>query len=189
LRLLYPDLANKKLVPVGIIDDGERLASVPDGSQDFVVANHFLEHCEDPIGAVKTLLRVLRPGGVAYLTVPDMRFTFDRPRAPTPIAHLLEDHAGGAERSRRSHYEEWVTAVEGNAGPGATDRAEGLLRSGYSIHFHAWTPAEWLELLAWVRREWPCEVELLLRRKGELLTVLRKGHAELPDRVVPAHVA
>jgi ubiquinone/menaquinone biosynthesis C-methylase UbiE len=45
-----------------VVDDGARLASFADGSLDFVVANHMLEHAEDPIAALKHQLRVLKPG-------------------------------------------------------------------------------------------------------------------------------
>src|SRR5437868_3415445 len=38
----YPTLAGHHFVPVDIVDDAERLARVADGSQDFVIANHFL---------------------------------------------------------------------------------------------------------------------------------------------------
>lgn len=32
-----------------IIDDGETLLTLPNASQDFIIANHVLEHCENPI--------------------------------------------------------------------------------------------------------------------------------------------
>ena len=67
------------------MDDAERLASLGDASQDFVVANHFLEHTEDPIGTMENVLRVIKPGGIAYLAVPDKRFTFDVSRDVTQI--------------------------------------------------------------------------------------------------------
>ena len=67
LRAHYPELAELELTPVDVVDDGERLATFEDESVDFVVANHFLEHCENPIGTIETHLRKLRPGGVAVL--------------------------------------------------------------------------------------------------------------------------
>jgi hypothetical protein len=36
-----------------VVDDGTRLASFADGSLDFVIANHMLEHFEDPIAALE----------------------------------------------------------------------------------------------------------------------------------------
>jgi hypothetical protein len=84
LRQHYPELAALELVEADILDDGERLGCVPDMSQDFVIANHFLEHCENPLLALHNLLRVLKVEGVLYLTVPDKRYTFDSSRPVTP---------------------------------------------------------------------------------------------------------
>src|SRR6266852_1252099 len=67
LREQYPELNDKELVEVDILDDGERLTKISDASQDFVIANHFVEHSQDPIGAVLNMLRVLKPGGRLYL--------------------------------------------------------------------------------------------------------------------------
>lgn len=152
LERQYPELRGHPLVEVDIVDDGETLASIDDGSQDFVVANHFIEHCQDPIGALQAFARVLRPGGVLYLGVPDMRFTFDRDRSPTDLRHLLRDHREGPEWSRASHYWEWVAQVEPQigrryAGDAIAARAEALEAEGYSIHFHAWTPDSFAVLL------------------------------------------
>jgi predicted SAM-dependent methyltransferase len=51
-RKLYPELKSRKFIEPDIIDDGEKLSRIEDASQDFIIANHFLEHCEDPIGTV-----------------------------------------------------------------------------------------------------------------------------------------
>src|SRR3954451_19820653 len=67
LRSHYPELAGWKLVEPDIVDNGETLATVPAGSVDFVIANHFIEHTEDPLGALANQLRVLKPGGVLYM--------------------------------------------------------------------------------------------------------------------------
>ena len=63
LRKHYPALESYKLAKVNILDDGETLGTIGDATLDFVVANHFLEHCENPIKAVTNFLRVLREGG------------------------------------------------------------------------------------------------------------------------------
>ncbi|MEJ7767735.1 MAG: hypothetical protein WKF89_07975 [Chitinophagaceae bacterium] len=46
-RNLYPELKDLNLVPVDYLADGELLESVADTSQDFVITNHFLEHCQN----------------------------------------------------------------------------------------------------------------------------------------------
>src|SRR5512136_777634 len=113
LRLQYPELRGKRFVAVDILDDGETLRTIGDESQDFVIANHFLEHCEDPIGAIENFSRVLKVGGIAFLAVPDKRFTFDRERPLTSVEHLLRDHEIGPTSSRLQHLEEWTRIVGG----------------------------------------------------------------------------
>jgi predicted SAM-dependent methyltransferase len=175
LRQHYPELADEPLVDVDVVDDGERLATIGDSTQDFVIANHFLEHCEDPLGALGNMIRVLHPDGVLYLAVPDKRYTFDVDRPVTPTDHLLRDHKEGPEGSRRHHYEEWARLVDKAEEP--ETHATALLERGYSIHFHAWTQAELLELLQTASRELGLEfdIELMLKNGHEVIFVLRKA--------------
>jgi SAM-dependent methyltransferase len=42
------------------------------GSVDFVVSSECIEHTRDPRMAVREMLRVLRPGGVLFLTTPNL---------------------------------------------------------------------------------------------------------------------
>src|SRR5262245_59573174 len=52
LRRQYPELIDQELTPVDVVDDGERLLQFAPGSQNFIIANHFLEHTQDPIGTL-----------------------------------------------------------------------------------------------------------------------------------------
>lgn len=175
LRREYPELEGKALVPVDILDDGETLANVPDASQDFVIANHFIEHCENPIGAVRNMLRVLKEGGVLYLAVPDKRYTFDVDRPPTTIEHLMRDFQEGPDWSRLSHYEEWTRLVRKVRDPERAERdVQDLMAKRASIHFHVFTQTELLDLLLALKRMWPFDVELLFKRDNEVLCILRK---------------
>jgi SAM-dependent methyltransferase len=176
LREHYPELAGEQLVDVDVIDDGETLSTVGDESVDFVVANHFLEHCEDPIKALLNMFRVLRPGGVLYLAVPDKRFTFDRNRELTSLQHLVDDYENGADRSRRGHYEDWARHVDEVDEDRVAAHADELLARGYSIHFHVWTADEVQQLLARVRDDFGAghDVAQFVRNGHENVFVLRK---------------
>lgn len=176
LRDQYPELKGKKLVPVDIVDDGERLTTIPAGSQDFVIANHFVEHCENPLLAMENMLRVLRPAGVVFLALPDMRYSFDRDRQITPLDHLLRDYREGPEWSRRAHFEEWVRLVNGVRDAEQVEReVEVLLAKGYSIHYHAWSQHEMAELVLHLQERYPCDIELMLRNKGEVIFIIKKS--------------
>lgn len=187
LRQQYPELGPLPLVEVDILDDGERLSRMADESQDFVIANHFLEHCGDPIGTLQNFLRVVRPNGILYMAVPDKRFTFDRDRPVTPLAHLFEDHHHGPERSRRQHFDEWVRLVNKIDEPARAEAAvQSLLDRDYSIHFHVWTQTEFLEFLHALQPRLSFEIELFLKHGQEMIVVLRKVPAANAARTVQA---
>lgn len=82
----YPEVAAEELIKVDIVDDGEKLTKVKNRSQDFIIANHFIEHTLDPIATLTTMYNRLKPEGILYLAVPDKRLTFDKRRDLTPTA-------------------------------------------------------------------------------------------------------
>jgi SAM-dependent methyltransferase len=187
LRMHYPELARHRLAPMDVVDDGERLGQFGDATQDFVIANHFLEHCQDAIGAIRNFFRVLKTNGVLYLAVPDGRYTFDSRRPVTPLAHLVRDHEEGPEWSRRQHFEDWARYVQGAEEPAEIARqAAYLMSTDYSIHYHVWTQRELQELLAFVRRRQPFDVELFLKRKYEVVAVVTKTGAPMAAELAAA---
>lgn len=179
LRLHYPELAELDLSPVDVVDDGELLTTFAPESLDFIIANHFLEHCENPIRTIETHLGKLRPGGVLFYAVPDKRYTFDFRRPTTPLAHVVEDYERGPEPSRREHYLEWQRLVAeahlDPKDPGLIARAEAQEADGYSIHFHVWTQADLVALMLHCHERFGTfEIEAVRRRSLENIVVLRK---------------
>ncbi len=162
----------RPLVVPDVVDDGARLALFPDESLDFVVANHMLEHVEDPIAALQHQLRVLRSGGVLYLTLPDARQSFDAPRKRTTTEHLLRDHRDGPHVSRREHYEECARLIEGHSGAILTRRVTEMEDECLRPHFHVWEPITFAGFLATL--DLRGSLELLLASVGEFVVVLRK---------------
>jgi SAM-dependent methyltransferase len=177
LRKHYPELARERLVPVDIIDDGEKLSTIGTSSQDFVIANHFIEHCENPIDTLGNLMRVLKPGGMLFMAIPDKRYTFDIDRPITPFDHIVRDYRESPAWSREGHYDEWVRVVEKVEGDGPTaERKKTLMDMAYSIHFHVWTQKELVEMVLRLQEDFkfPWETEIILKGRGEVLMVLRK---------------
>jgi 2-polyprenyl-3-methyl-5-hydroxy-6-metoxy-1,4-benzoquinol methylase len=174
LKIQYPELASHNLVPVDIIDDGETLHTIPNASQDFIIANHFLEHCEDPIGTLLSFFRVLKSGGILYMAIPDKRFTFDRDRPLTTLNHLINDHTFGPEHSREAHYREYVRLVDKAQSPEGEDMMyRKRTEEKFSIHFHVWTEKEIRELLDHMKRTVIFDIEYFQRHEGECLCILR----------------
>jgi SAM-dependent methyltransferase len=177
LREHYPELSKETLVDVDIVDDGEKLSTRPDASADFIIANHFIEHTQDPLGTLSNHLRVLRPRGILYLAVPDRRRTFDSDRPPTPLDHVVRDHREGPAWSRPIHQEEWARLVDKVPISEVPARVRALEQSDYSIHYHVWTPSEFTALLEHARREQrlPFGIEKLQGNGHEFIAILRRA--------------
>ncbi len=177
LKWQYPELASENLVEVDIIDNGEFLTTIPDSTQDFVIANHFLEHCQDPITSLVNIFRVLKSGGILYLAIPDQRFSFDRPRCLTSFEHLLKDYQEGPESSKKEHFEEWVKLVEKVEDPAEVEKlVNQMIEDDYSIHFHVWRSFEFLDFLFSVKQivDFPFEIETFFENGAEVIAILKK---------------
>lgn len=182
----FYDVFSKRMARVDILDDGEHLGSIADNSQDFVVANHFIEHCQNPIGAIRNMLRVLKDGGILYLAIPDKRYTFDRVRPSTTFEHLVRDDEMGPSHSRSEHLREWAALIEGVQGEGALrSRINELSQFAFTIHYHVWNQAELFTLISSLREMSPFEVEMTFKRKNETIFVLRKGIPQIHDAARP----
>ena len=59
LRQQYPELNGLPLVTPDIIDDGGVLERIEDGTIDFIIANHLIEHLDNPLLALENWCRKL----------------------------------------------------------------------------------------------------------------------------------
>lgn len=176
LRKQYPELAAVNLVEADIVDNGETLSSIADNSWDFVIANHMIEHCQNPIGTLENFLRVLKPGGLVYMGVPDKRHTFDIDRPLTSLDHLVRDYNEGPEWSKLGHYEEFIRLVDKSPEEQVAARMQHLLDIDYSIHFHVWTAESFPELLEYCQKQlgFCFTIEFSQENSMEVIMILRK---------------
>ena len=81
-----------------------------DGSLEYVLSSHVIEHFWDVIATIEEWFRVLKPGGLIYMDIPHKERTFDRDRERTPVAELIARHAGPPlEVDDHGHHSVWVT--------------------------------------------------------------------------------
>lgn len=143
-----------------------RLSRFGDASQGFVVASHILEHLVEPLGQLEDIHRVLKPGGSLLLFLPDRRRTFDRDRQPTPLEHLLDEHARGVTELDDAHLAEFIQNVPEDWGdaPPPQDKEEQYARHRQrSIHVHCWTEDEFVDVLVHMTEHMGVQWELIDR--------------------------
>lgn len=177
LKQHYPDQLSCKFVTVDIVDNGELLTTILNDSQDFVIANHFVEHCQNPLLTLKHMHRVLKNEGILYLALPDKRFTFDAKRPITSLEHILNDFHKGPTASKQQHYEEWVSLVHDvKDAQQAKQDVENLIAQDYSIHFHVWTQSEIIEMVLALKKQLAIsfDIEVCLKHGVEFILILKK---------------
>ena len=165
LRMHYPELESLPLVEPDIIDDGGVLSTVEDGSFDFLVSAHLIEHLPNPILGLKNWCRVVRPGGYIYLVVPDKRMTFDKQRVRTNLEHIVLDYTEPSSARDFEHYLDYARWVDKKEGNRALKLARELKAKDYSIHYHVFLPEDVQALLLWFKEnvraiqivEGPCQ--------------------------------
>ncbi|MFY9344391.1 MAG: methyltransferase domain-containing protein [Planctomycetota bacterium] len=156
----YAELGATPLAPVDILDDGQTLATLPDAAEDFVIANHIIEHMRDPITALENWHRVLRVGGRLMMAVPDKEQTYDSTRPLTSIEHLVLDREQPSKERDYEAFREFAReSLAGKANLEATGKSEELARHmwnvNYSIHYHVWNQPSFDAFLAFVRSYLP----------------------------------
>jgi SAM-dependent methyltransferase/glycosyltransferase involved in cell wall biosynthesis len=177
-RRRYPELDGQPLIHPSIVGTVQHLP-LRSGCLDFAIANHLLEHAKDPICALREILRVVRPGGIVFASVPDVGNPLDRGRSVTSIDHLIADHERRSERAEQdlAHYREAITSAHPHMG---SEDLERLIRARTeekeSIHFHTFDEESFRWLLGRAADE--AEVEAFMRNPvgdwDEFIAVLRR---------------
>ena len=159
-----------------ITTDIESMRGIEDGSQDFIIANHVIEHVENPFRAVASVMRVLRTGGIAFITLPDKRFTFDKKRALTPLDHLVRDYREGPAWSLQGHYEDWAEHIDGLSVDEIEPRVAQLTSIRQEIHFHVWDHSTMADMFAYLASlpEMSFDIEHSQFNRSEVIWILRK---------------
>lgn len=169
----HPDVQTK--VKSVVIDDAEKLDKFRMYSLDFIIANHVIEHCHDPIGTLITWSNRLDRDGIIFMAIPEKTQTFDAPRAVTTLQHLIDDHQAGDTIERdREHYREWLRIIDKVQEPALSHRVDACVRDRANIHFHVWDTAAMNEFVRYVSDKLKMEILAFERNGSEVIVVLRK---------------
>lgn len=193
-RDLATEASIAQIEDVDLVGPAHRMAELAEargmapGSIDFILSSHNFEHLPDPVRFLQAAMRLLRPGGVLSMAIPDCRVCFDAVRPPSTAGAMMEAFFEAHERpSAQQEYESysaWAAcrhadgSVENhfiNAGEGAAPIFSRALpellarwqarRDGSAIDYqdaHCWTltPAVFTAILAELRAVGLCELEL-----------------------------
>lgn len=179
----YPEISPDLIVDTDIVSDAEDLKGVEGGTQDFVIANHVIEHMRNPISALLHWQRVLKAGGRLYLAAPDKERTFDKTRELTTNEHLMADYEDPSRERDYEAFQDFAREVScKHFGFRPIEESEAAARelesSDYSIHFHVWNYQSFGEFLEFVGsnvHNWKLRVIKSMPTKGEeFIWVLEK---------------
>ncbi len=184
LYLQYPEFRKYDIVDADIVDDGADLSTISDNSYNFCISNHVLEHLEDPLKALINWLRVIKPGGVLYLSVPLPKNSHDKNRQPTSISHIMSDfdllltNHKVFEKRRYDHFSEFVQSTTNgvDANPHALqNKINKLIAINYSIHFHVFDEATLLQMIDFVSKMMNIKVvEFVKNEPEEFIFIIEK---------------
>ena len=191
----FPELDPSKIVSPSYIDNGLALSSVPESSQDFVIANHVLEHASNPIQALEIWAKTLRKKGVLFVSVPLLERNFDVGRPITSIQHLFDDYllckknaVNEFNQRNRSHYLEWLSICLVNIASARgtkyvvpdpisiESQIDQLVEGSGEVHFHTFTFESFKTLLSFFSKEidHTVRVKKVVRNYVEVIGILKK---------------
>ncbi|GEM_PF-611002 len=196
LRAHYPELDGHPLVDPSILADADKLTPIDSDTRDFVVTNHVLEHLRDPLTGLTEWLRVLKPGGTLYCSIPDQSNVYDKHREVTTFEHLLADRDDREHRTEAdaAHAQDWTQSAHPTMTPAEQDDfSKMLIREKYDIHFHVWDGALFERALKTVTAE-KAEIVEFLSVAEEHFAIIRKTVPTLKkvrgvDIVIPIYNA
>lgn len=103
------------------VADATNLAGISSASYDFVLSSNCLEHVANPLKALFEWCRVLKPGGVMVLVLPNKKSNFDHRRPVTEFQHLVDDYRNDTDESDLTHVDEILRLHDLTMDPPAGD--------------------------------------------------------------------
>lgn len=137
-------------VPVTYHTNMESMQGIANNSQDFVVMSHVIEHTKNPILALQKIYEKLRPGGMCFMAIPHMDYTFDKNRELTTCRHLVKDFTDYKRERDVAHIIDSIIDsaenVEANVAAIVMDFLQG---NEHDVHWHTFTETNFSEMMQW----------------------------------------
>lgn len=135
----------------------EEMKGIGNNSLDFIINCHVIEHSPRTILAIKNCNDRLKNGGVLFMAVPHMNYTFDSLRALTSIDHFIQDYNNYVKERDMLHlvdYLEHTTEYEAKQKGIKAERInlfptlENFIKGEkIDFHYHTFTEKNFTQLL------------------------------------------
>jgi SAM-dependent methyltransferase len=127
------------------IAEATALDGIETGRYEFLLSSNCLEHVANPLKALREWMRVVEPGGVLLLVLPNQQANFDHRRPVTRLEHLLDDERQGVGEDDLTHLDEVLALHDLDRDPGAVGRESFTRRSldnlvHRGLHHHIFDP-------------------------------------------------
>jgi SAM-dependent methyltransferase len=128
------------------------LQGIPSATYDFLLSSHTIEHIANPIKALIEWKRLIKPLGTLILVIPHKDGTFDRHRAVTPFAHILQDYEMNTGEDDLTHLDEIMQYHDFSRDKGALNKAHFYQRAlrnkeNRGLHHHVFDTQLAVQLL------------------------------------------
>jgi len=100
------DYDSQKQPGFQFIRDAVNLENLPAEKYEFLIACNSLEHIANPFRALTQWLRVIKPGGLLFLVLPNKTANFDHRRQVTTLEHLVDDFENATGEDDLTHLDE-----------------------------------------------------------------------------------
>jgi SAM-dependent methyltransferase len=159
-----------------------KLVGVGTEKYDFVYASHVLEHTLNPLMTVEEWLRVIRPGGILYVAIPNKEKMYDRLRSTTPVEILKQRYDHNMWSVDLAHVRAMVGTTDGlpdypsNTDPGFDAFCENALaHPNGTHHYFTFDPKSALDFAAVCKELFDVDLLNFQAIRHEVHMVLRKA--------------
>ncbi len=137
------------------IAEATSLTGIATGRYQFVLSSNCLEHVANPLKALREWMRVIEPGGLLLLVLPNPQSNFDHRRPVTRFEHLLDDERADVGEDDLTHLDEILALHDLDRDPWAGGRENFERRSRDNmrhrgLHHHVFDAALMARLCAHV---------------------------------------
>lgn len=168
-------------IPCGhqYIGEATSMKTLASETFDFVLLSHMLEHTANPILVLNECKRILKPGAVLLLVLPNKYHTFDHRRPVTTLTHLIDDFEMKTTENDLTHLPEILELHDCQRDPDVLNLEDINLRGMSNIdnrclHHHVFNVKLAVDLLEYSGLEVKCVDEIrphhifLLAKTAEL---------------------